>query len=54
MYEAEIMKRFKSELHDNKEILGNMELLQEKCPIIISKYSKSTSSSILPLSLNSG
>lgn len=40
MYEAEIMKRFKSELHDNKKILRDMELLHEKCPTYLSLIDK--------------
>ena len=40
MYEAEIMKRFKSELQDNKKILRDMELLQEKCPTYLSLIDK--------------
>ena len=35
MYEEEILKRFKSELQNNKKILRDVELLQEKCPIYI-------------------
>lgn len=40
MYEAEILKRFKSELQDNKKILRDMELLQEKCPAYLSLIDK--------------
>lgn len=40
MYEAEILKRFKSELQDNKKILRDMELLQEKCPTYLSLIDK--------------
>lgn len=40
MYEAKIMKRFKSELQDNKKILRDVELLQEKCPTYLSLIDK--------------
>lgn len=40
MYEAEILKRFKSELQDNKKILRDMEMLQEKCPTYLSLIDK--------------
>lgn len=40
MQEAEILQRFKTELQDNKKILSNLELLQEKCPTYLSLIDK--------------
>ena len=40
LYEAEIMKQFKSGLQDNKKLLRDMELLQGKCPTYLSLIDK--------------
>ncbi len=40
MQEAEILERFKAELRNNKEILRDLKLLQEKCPTYLSLIDK--------------